>query len=215
MIKIILADDHCLVRTGLKSLLDDVEGMMVVAEADNGRSAVSLVKEHLPNLVILDINMPELNGLEATEILRRDFPELKILIISMHSDEIFPQRLIKAGANGYLTKTSGIKEISHAILEVMESRTYICDEVARKLALANTGSGAESPFKDLSKRELQVLSLMIKGLKVNDISDKLCLSPKTVSTYRYRLFGKLTVQNDMELAKLAMQHGFIEEFPLP
>lgn len=215
MIKIILADDHRLVRTGLKSLLDDVEGMTVVAEADNGRIAIALVKEHRPDVVILDINMPELNGLETTEILRRDFPDLKILIISMHNDALFPQRLIKAGANGYLTKDSGIQEISHAIFEVMDSRTYLCDEVAQKLALVNTGKAEVSPFNDLSKRELQVVSLMIKGLKVNDISDKLHLSPKTISTYRYRLFGKLTVQNDMELAKLAMQHGYIEESPLP
>ena len=165
-------------------------------------------------MAILDINMPGLNGIETTEILRRDFPKLKIVIISMHSDELFPQRLIKAGANAYLTKDSGIQEICHAIQEVMESRNYICTEVAQKLALVNTGSNG-SPFKSLSKRELEVLSLMIKGLKVADISDQLCLSPKTVSTYRYRLLGKLSVQNDIELTKLAMQHGFIEESPLP
>lgn len=215
MIKIILADDHCLVRTGLKRLLDDIEDFSVVAEADNGNAAISHVKEHNPEVAILDINMPELDGIKTTEILRRDYPDLKIIIISMHSDELFPQRLIKAGANAYLTKDSGIKEIAHAIYEVMDSRNYICTEVAQKLALINTGGNSASPFKSLSKRELEVLFLMIKGLKVADISDKLCLSPKTVSTYRYRLFGKLSVQNDIELAKLAMQYGFIEETPLP
>ena len=133
----------------------------------------------------------------------------------MHSNELFPQRLIKAGANAYLTKDSGIQEIAHAITEVMAARNYICTEVAQKLALSNAGVTAASPFKSLSKRELEVLGLLIKGLKVADISDKLCLSPKTVSTYRYRLLGKLSVQNDIELAKLAMQHGFIEETPLP
>ena len=215
MIRIILADDHCLVRTGLKRLLDDIDELTVVAEAVNGNDAIAQVKAHNPDVAILDINMPELDGIKTTEILRRDFSELKIIIISMHSDELFPQRLIKAGANAYLTKDSGIKEISHAINEVMQSRNYICTEVAQKLALVNTGSNGGSPFKSLSKRELEVLSLMIKGLKVADISDKLCLSPKTVSTYRYRLFGKLSVNNDIELAKLAMQHGFIEETPLP
>jgi len=215
MIKIILADDHDLVRTGLKRLLDDIDNLSVIGEADNGNDAISQVKKHQPDVAILDINMPGLNGIETTEILRSDFPELKIVIISMHSDELFPQRLINAGANAYLTKGSGIDEITHAINEVMDCKNYICQEVVQKLALANTGTTQVSPFKSLSKRELQVLSLMIKGIKVNDISDTLCLSPKTVSTYRYRLFSKLAVQNDIELAKLAMQHGFFEEFPLP
>ena len=215
MIKIILADDHCLVRTGLSRLLQDVDEFTVVAEADNGFDAIDRVKEHCPDVTILDINMPELDGIKTTEILRRDFPKLKIIIISMHCDELFPQRLLKAGANAYLTKDSGIQEISHAIHEVMAERNYICAEVAQKLALVNTGGKGSSPFKNLSKRELEVLGLMIKGMKVADISDKLCLSPKTISTYRYRLLGKLSVENDIELTKLAMQHGFIEESPLP
>ena len=214
MIKIVLADDHALVRTGLKRLLDDVDEFSVVGDAANGAEAVSLVKELNPHVAILDINMPELNGIQVTEMLRRDFEDLKIIIISMHSDELFPQRLLQAGANAYLTKDSGIQEISHAINEVMASRNYICNEVAHKLALANNKIGA-SPFQNLSKRELEVLGLMIKGFKVKDISDKLCLSPKTVSTYRYRLLSKLSVQNDIELTRLAMQHGFIEESPLP
>ena len=215
MIKIILADDHALVRTGLRRLLDDVNDITVLGEADNGNDAIVLVKELEPHIAILDINMPGLNGIKTTEILRRDHPELKIIIISMHSDEMFPQRLIQAGANAYLTKDSGIKEILHAVAEVMESRSYICTEVVQKLALVNSGAKNASPFKNLSKRELEVLSLMIPGLKVAEISDQLCLSPKTVSTYRYRLFDKLSVQNDIELAKLAMQHGFLEETPLP
>lgn len=215
MIKIILADDHCLVRTGLRRLLDDVDDITVVAEAENGKEAIIQVNEHQPDVALLDINMPELDGIKTTEFLRRDFPELKIIIISMHNDELFPQRLFKAGANAYLTKDTSINEITYAIYEVMASRNYICTEVAQKLALINTGSKSSSPFKALSKRELEVLALMIKGLKVSDISDKLCLSPKTVSTYRYRLFGKLSVQNDIELTKLAMQHGFIDETPLP
>lgn len=215
MIKIILADDHRLVRTGLSRLLDDVDNLTVVAEADNGNDAISQVREYNPDIAILDINMPGLNGFKTTEILRRDYPDLKIIIISMHSDELFPQRLLKAGANAYLTKDSGIQEIIHAITEVMGSRNYICTEVAQKLALLKTGGNGSSPFTNLSKRELEVLGLMIKGVKVADIADELCLSPKTVSTYRYRLLGKLSVDNDIELTKLAMQHGFIEESPLP
>lgn len=215
MIKIILADDHQLVRTGIRRLLDDVDGFTVVAEADNGNDAITQVKEYQPDIAILDINMPHLNGIKTTEILRRDYPDLKIIIISMHSDELFPERLIKVGANAYLTKDTGIQEITHAIHEVMASREYICTEVAQKMALVKAGGNGSSPFRELSKRELEVLGLLIKGLKVADISDQLCLSPKTVSTYRYRLLGKLSVQNDIELTKLAMQYGFIEESPLP
>ncbi|MFK5915485.1 MAG: response regulator transcription factor [Woeseiaceae bacterium] len=215
MIKIILADDHCLVRTGLSRLLNDEKNISVLAAAKNGLEAIELVKEHSPDVAILDINMPGLDGIKTTEILRRDYPQLKIIIVSMHSDELFPQRLIKAGANAYLTKDTSIKEISFAISEVMNSKTYICNEVAQKLALVNTGKRQNSPFSLLSKRELEVLSLITKGLNVSDISEKLSLSPKTVSTYRTRLFDKLSVKNDIELAKLAMQHGFMEESPLP
>jgi len=215
MIRIILADDHCIVRTGLKRLIDDIEDMSVIAEANNGCDAISLIQEHRPDVAILDINMPGLTGLEVTEMLRREQSDLKIIIISMHKDELFPQRLLKAGANAYLTKDSGIQEISHAIREVMDSKMYICTEVANKLALINTERCGRSPFTALSTRELQVLGLMIKGLKVCDISQQLSLSPKTVSTYRHRLLSKLDVQNDMELAKLAMQYGFTEECTLP
>ncbi len=215
MIRIILADDHSLVRTGLRRLLDDIDNITVVGESDNGNDAIVQVEELKPDIAILDINMPGLNGIKTTEILRRDYPDLKIIIISMHADEMFPQRLLKAGANAYLTKDSGIREITHAIEEVLEGRHYICTEVAQKLAQIKAGNRNESPFKGLSKRELEVLSLMIKGMKVAEISSSLSLSPKTVSTYRSRLLGKLDVQNDVELTRLAMQHGFLEESPLP
>lgn len=215
MTNIILADDHDIVRTGLKRLLDDVPEITVLGEARNGAEAIELVKEHAPDVAILDINMPELNGIETTEKLHRDYPELKIIIVSMHSDEVILQRLLKAGANAYLTKGSGIEEITHAIDKVMEGENYICHEVAQKMALVKSGNNETSPFQSLSDRELQVLGLIIKGVKVNDISEKLHLSPKTVSTYRTRLFSKLQVKNDVELTKLAMQYGYLDELPLP
>jgi len=214
MINVILADDHDLVRTGLKRLLDDVDNISVIGEADNGIDAISLVGELAPDIAILDVNMPGLNGIETTDKLHRIYPQLKILIISMHTDELYPQRLFAAGAHAYLTKDTDISEITHAITEVMQNNNYICREVAQKLALINSGVMKVSPFQNLSKREFEVLGLMIKGLRVNAISEQLCLSPKTVSTYRNRLFNKLAVSTDIELTKLAMQHGFIEESPL-
>lgn len=215
MINVILADDHQLVRTGLKRLLDDEEGIQVVAEADNGLAALAVVEQYQPDVAILDINMPGMNGIETTDKLRRRYPALKILIISMHNDELFPRRVFAAGANAYLTKDSGIIEIVHAIKEVTTGKQYICNEVAQKLALNKLGIANASPFQCLSEREFQVLGLIIKGLKVIQISEQLCLSPKTISTYRHRLLMKLNVQNEIELAKLALQYGFIEEKPLP
>lgn len=215
MIRVILADDHDLVRTGLKRLLDDVQDIEVIAEAKNGKQAIELVEQNQPEVVLLDINMPELNGIDTTRKLRQTYPNIKILIISMHSDEVFPQRLLKAGANAYLTKDTGLDEIVHAIHTVLSGKNYICNEVAQKVALVNSGNSAGSPLQQLSERELQVLGLIIAGMKVNEISDKLCLSPKTISTYRHRLFTKLNVKNDVELAKLALQHGYMEESPLP
>lgn len=215
MTRIILADDHDLVRTGLKRLLDDVQEIEVLGEASNGQEAIELVKQFNPDVAILDINMPELNGIETTEKLRRDYPGLKIIIVSMHSDEDILQRLLKAGASAYLTKGSGINEVAHAINAVMKGENYICQEVAQKMALVNSGNTDKSPFQLLSDRELQVLGLIIKGIKVNEISEQLHLSPKTVSTYRTRLFSKLQVKNDVELTKLAMQFGYLDELPLP
>lgn len=215
MIKVILADDHELVRTGLRRLLDDQEDIKVVGEAENGLAALAVVEQFRPDVAILDINMPGLNGIEATEKLRKRYPRLKILIVSMHNDQLFPQRVFAAGANAYLTKDTGICEIMHAISEVMACKQYICNEVAQKLALSNLNGEEPSPFTQLSEREFQVLGLILKGLKIVDISEQLFLSPKTVSTYRHRLFSKLDVQNEIELAKLAMQYGFIEEKPLP
>lgn len=215
MIKVILADDHELVRTGLRRLLDDQEDIKVVGEAENGLAALAVVEQFKPDVAILDINMPGLNGIEATEKLRKRYPRLKILIVSMHNDQLFPQRVFAAGANAYLTKDTSFCEIVHAISEVMACKQYICSEVAQKLALSNLSGEEPSPFSQLSEREFQVLGLILRGLKIVDISEQLFLSPKTISTYRHRLFSKLDVQNEIELAKLAMQHGFIEEKPLP
>ena len=205
-----LVDDHDLVRTGLKRLINDVEGFRVVTEAASGEEALQKAKTNDINIVLMDINMPGIGGLEATKKLLHIKPELKIIGVTMHDDEIFPQRLLKAGAVGYLTKGSDIDEMVHAIREVIAGRHYICPDIAQQIALTQTRDFQQSPFETLSERELQVMIMLMDGQKVNVISDKLSLSPKTVSTYRHRLYTKLGVNNDMELARLALQHGFID-----
>ena len=211
MINIMLVDDHDLVRTGLKRLINDEEGFRVICEAATGEEALQEVKNHEIDIVLMDINMPGIGGLEATRKLLQIKPGLKIIGVTMHDDEIFPQRLLKAGAVGYLTKGSDINEMIHAMREVMADRRYICPDIAQQIALTQMQEFRSSPFESLSERELQVMIMLMDGQKINAISNKLALSPKTVSTYRHRLYIKLGVNNDMELARLALQHGFIDK----
>ncbi len=210
MINVMLVDDHDLVRTGVKRLLEDQGGFTIIAEATTGEEALTLARKMNPQVVLMDINMPGIGGLEATPKLLRHNPDLKIIIVSMHTDELFPQRVLKAGAMGYLTKGSRIDEIVHAIHEVLANRHYITPEIAQRMALSTVG---ESPFESLSSRELQVMLLMMEGKKIAEISEALSLSPKTVSTYRHRVHDKVGVKTDVELARLALFHGLIENAP--
>ena len=211
MIKVMLVDDHDLVRTGLKRLINDVESFQVIAEAASGEEALYEAKNKKIDIILMDINMPGIGGLEATKKLLQINPDFKIIGVTMHDDEIFPQRLLKAGALGYLTKGSDINEMIHAMREVMGGRRYICPEIAQQMALTQMPEFEVSPFESLSERELQVMIMLMDGQKVSAISDKLALSPKTISTYRHRLYTKLGVNNDMELARIALQHGFIDK----
>jgi DNA-binding NarL/FixJ family response regulator len=205
-----LVDDHDLVRTGIRRLLDDVSGIEVVCEATTGEEALGQIAGYGPDVVLMDINMPGIGGLEATRKLLHLRPELKIIVVTMHDDDLFPQRLLKAGAMGYLTKGAKVEEIVQAIRDVMANRRYISPLIAQQLALSRFDDEDGSPFENLSERELQVLLMMMDGQSITAISDKLCLSPKTVSTYRTRLYAKLGVQNDIELARLALLHGVVE-----
>ncbi len=216
MIKVMLVDDHDLVRTGLKRLINDVDGFQVVVEAASGEEAIHTAKERVIknkpiDIILMDINMPGIGGLEATKKLLQINPEFRIIGVTMHDDDIFPQRLLKAGAVGYLTKGSDINEMIHAMREVMGGRRYICPDIAQQMALTQMPEFEVSPFESLSERELQVMIMLMDGQKISAISDKLSLSPKTISTYRHRLYTKLGVHNDMELARIALQHGFIDK----
>jgi two-component system invasion response regulator UvrY len=208
MIKVLLADDHDLVRTGMRRLLDDVAGFEVIGEATTGEEAVNLCRTLSPHVVLMDINMPGMGGLEATKKILQHNANIKVIVVTMSEDDVMAQTLLKAGAAGYLTKGCLINEIVHAMKEVIAQRRYITPQIATQLALAGTRPDkSQSPFHDLSERELQVMLMTLDGRKTNEISDSLCLSPKTISTYRHRLFTKLGIQTDIELARLAIKHG--------
>jgi len=210
-VKVLLVDDHELVRTGIRRLLDDFADIEVIAEAESGEEAITLVRELRPQVVLMDVNMPGIGGLEATRKLTQIDPSVKVIVVTIHLDEPFPTRLLQAGAAGYLTKGCAVSEIVEAIRQVGKGKRFIGSDVAQQLAMTMLPGSDKSPFDSLSQRELQVMLMVTQGQKIQEIADKLCLSPKTVSTYRYRLFEKLEVKSDVELTHLAMRHGMIDE----
>jgi two-component system invasion response regulator UvrY len=210
LITVLIVDDHELVRAGIRSLLSTVNGLKVIGEAATGEEAVKVAREKHPNVVLMDVRMPGIGGLEATRKLLRADPDLKIIALTVCGEEPFPSKLLQAGAAGYLTKGSGLDEMVQAIHSVYHGKRYISPEVAQQLALKHLSDEKASPFETLSERELQVMLMITSGQKVQEISDKLCLSPKTVNSYRYRLFEKLGVNSDVELTHLAIRHGILD-----
>jgi len=212
MIKIMLVDDHRLVRAGLKRVLQEVPDMEVIAEASSGEEAMDLLRSHTPDVVLMDINMPGIGGLEATRRLLQKLPSTRVIVVSMHLEEPYPSRMLAAGAAGYISKDSAADEVVAAIRRVNTGGHYVAADVAGNLAASLVkGTAGGSPFEQLSQRETQVMLMVTKGYSTQEISDRLHLSPKTVSTYRYRLFEKLNVTNDVELTRMAMRYGLLDE----
>ncbi|MES9858859.1 MAG: response regulator [Sedimenticola sp.] len=210
MIRVLLVDDHELVRTGFRRILEHESDIEVVGEAENGEKAVTKVEQLSPDLVLMDVNMPGIGGIEATRKIKRRYPSTQIIAVTVLSDTPFPEQLHEAGAIGYMTKGCPATELFTAIRTVAAGKPFIASEVSQKLTIARlTGINSDSPFGLLSPREMQVLMMITQGIKTQDISDSLCLSPKTVSTYRHRLFEKLDVETDVELTLLAIRHGLV------
>lgn len=210
MIKVLIVDDHDLIRTGVKRLLADDQNIKVVGEANSGEAAITMARKTLPNVVLMDVRMPGIGGLEATRKLLRIDPDMKILVLTSCDEDPFPSRLLQAGAAGYLTKGCGVEEMIQAIKSVNAGQRYISPSIAQQLALKHLSDQETSPFETLSERELQVMMMITGGQKVQDIAEKLCLSPKTVNSYRYRLFEKLGISSDVELTHLAMRYGLLD-----
>jgi two-component system invasion response regulator UvrY len=210
MIYVLIVDDHDIVRIGIKRLLDDVRGIKVIAEAESGEQALEKIRRRRPDIILMDVNMPGIGGLEATRKLLKVDPTLKIIALTVHGEEPYPTRMLEAGAEGYVTKGCGLEEMVTAIKTVHKGERYVGDEIAQQVALGKLPGGVRSPFDKLSQREIQVMLMVTQGYTIQEISDQLCLSPKTISTYRYRLYEKLAVENDVELTHLAMRHGMVE-----
>ncbi|HCS62820.1 MAG TPA: DNA-binding response regulator [Cellvibrio sp.] len=212
MTKILVVDDHDLVRMGIVRMLADVEGYQVVGDAKSGEEAVTKARILKPDVVLMDVKMPGMGGLEATKKLLTVNPVIKIIAVTACDDDIYPTRLMQAGAVGYVTKGAEFTEITDAINKVIRGDLYMSNSIAQQLAL-RTFSGnnnQESPFEKLSQRELQTAMLIANGQKVNDIANTFCVSPKTVNSYRYRIFEKLAINSDVELTLLAVKHNLLD-----
>ncbi len=211
MIKVYLVDDHELVRTGIRHILEDVRGFQVIGEAVSGEQAVQWCRDNHPDVILMDMNMPGIGGLEATKKIIRYNPDAKIIVLTVQTETPFPLKVMQAGAVGYLTKCSASDEMINAIKAVSCGQRYISPEIAQQIALSQVSiSTPDNPFKALSDREMQITMMITKGNKVQDIAERLNLSPKTVNSYRYRLFEKLNISGDVELTRMAIRYGILD-----
>jgi two-component system invasion response regulator UvrY len=207
LISVLLVDDHELVRAGIRRILEDIKGIKVVGEAQCGEDAVKWCRGNSADIVLMDMNMPGIGGLEATRKIVRYTPDIKVIMLTIHTENPLPAKVMQAGAAGYLSKGAAPQEVINAIRSVHAGQRYIASDIAQQMALSQLEPQAENPFSTLSERELQIMLMITKGKKVNEISEQLNLSPKTVNSYRYRMFTKLNISGDVELTHLAIRHG--------
>lgn len=211
MIRVLLIEDHEIVRQGLNVLLAKARGIEVIGEATTGQEGLKLLKDKRPNVVVLDFRLPDSDGLVLVQKLVRFDPDIKILILTAMVNEHLAQRLLAAGAHGFLTKTHSITELESALRRVHSGQRYLSPDMAQQLALQRVRpQQPRNPFDILSKREMQIVLLIAQGLKPKDIAKQLFISPKTVNAYRYRLYDKLKVNTDVALISLAIKHGLVE-----
>lgn len=205
-----MVDDHDLVRMGITRMLSDVPGLSIVGEADSGESAITQARALKPDVVLMDVRMPGIGGLEATRKLLQHDRSIKVIAVTACDEEPFPTRLMQAGASGYVTKGAALEEMVNAIRKVAAGQRHISPDIAQLLLARMYEPGNVGPFDSLSEREMQIALMIVGCEKVQSISDKLHLSPKTVNTYRYRIFEKLGITSDVELTLLAVRHGMID-----
>ena len=208
-IKVFLIDDHALVRTGIRMILSTQTDIEVVGEADSGEAALPLVRKLKPDVVLCDLHLPGVSGLEVTERIVRGDHGTRVIIVSVSEDGPLPRRLLEAGASGYLGKGGDATELIRAIHDVVLGRRYLGTNVAQNLALSNL-EGNGSPFDALSPRETEVALLLTQGLRQEEIAKRLSLSAKTVNTHKSRLFEKIGIHDNIALARLATQYGLLE-----
>jgi DNA-binding NarL/FixJ family response regulator len=209
-VKILLVDDHQMFREGLKAVLQGDSGFLVIGEAGNGTKAVELCRELTPDLVIMDISMPEMNGVEATGIIHEESPDIRVVILSMHTEKHFILGALKAGASGIVVKSSASAELVAAIETVMRGETYLSPSVSIVLVQNFLESGNDAGEKVLSPRERQILQLIAMGNGAKEIGFQLNISNKTVEAHRMQLMKKLNIRNVPDLVKYAIREGMVE-----
>jgi two-component system invasion response regulator UvrY len=212
MITVLLVDDHELVRSGVEALLNAVEDINVLAVCECGERALQLISQQQPDVVLMDVNMPGMGGFEACRRILHNYPKVKIIGLSVHNGGAIPQQLLKLGVEGFVSKASPVSEMVAAIRTVMSGKRYLCQDVASNLVFESIETGENSPFCQLSQREAEVAQMILKGKGIQEIAEALALSDKTVNTYRYRLYAKLKIKNDVELTRLALKYNYSETF---
>jgi len=215
LIRVLVVDDHELVRSGITRMLADNPDIDVIGQASSGEEAIDCVRENRPDIVLMDIRMPGIGGLEATRRILRIDDSIRVIVVTACADDPYPARVMQSGATAYITKGADIQEMVRAIRKAHSGQRYISPEIAQKMALKQLGGerdedGELSLFERLSEREMQIAMMVVDCQKVQDISDKLCLSPKTVNSYRYRIFEKLEISSDVELALMAVRLGLLD-----
>ena len=209
MIKILIGDDHAIVRRGLKQIVEESRDM-IVDEAKNGQEVLEKTRKNQYDILVLDISLPDRSGLDVLKHLKNTQPDLPILILSIHPEEQYAVRVLRAGASGYLSKDSAPDELAAAIRKVSQGRKYISASLAEKLAI-NLDKSTEIPIHEtLSDREFQVMCMIASGKTVTQIAEKLCLSVKTISTYRSRILEKMQMQNNAEITHYAIKNGLVD-----
>lgn len=208
-INVLLVDDHAVVRMGFKMLLESDSDIKVIAEADSGENAVKMYMEHKPDVVVMDITMPGIGGLEATDRIMAKDSSARILVLSAHEDSVHPKRVLNAGAMGYLTKRSAAEELIKAIRMVASRKMYLEASIAQQMAIQQL-NGEKNPVDVLSDREFEVFMALAKGETTNQIAEILSLSPRTVGTHLYNIKQKLNAGNSAEIALIAMRSGLID-----
>lgn len=204
MIKVLIADDHTIVREGLKQIFEGISDIVVTGEAGSGPEVLEQIRKFSYDVILLDISMPGRGGLDILKQIKSEQPRLAVLILSMHPEEQYAVRVVKAGASGYLTKESASDELIAAIRKVSQGRKYISTSLAEKLAFALETHEKGRPHEGLSDREYQVLVMIASGKTVKEIANQLSLSVKTISTYRYRILDKMQLKNNAELIRYAI-----------
>jgi DNA-binding NarL/FixJ family response regulator len=210
MLRIIIADDHPIVRAGLKQIMAEASDLVVAAEADNGRELLNQVRREPYDVILLDISMPGMDGVDVLKQLKVELPHIPVIILTVHPEAQYALRVLKAGASGYLTKESVPSELIQAIRKVHRGGKYITPALAEKIAFALSGETNKLPHETLSDREFQVLNLIASGKTVTEIAEELALSVKTISTYRTRILEKMQMKTNAELTHYAIQNRLVD-----